>query len=107
MFTPTPGQPYIESNIIVNDARLDVVDSFVYLGITKLRDDSLDTEIYFCISKATLAFGKLEKRVWADHDITVNRKISVYSTFVIMVLLYSAETWTTHKKHIEFLEHFH
>ena len=63
MFTPAPGQPYIESNIIVNDARLDVVDSFVYLGITTLRDDSLDTEIYFRISKATLAFGKLEKRV--------------------------------------------
>ena len=34
-------------------------------------------------------------------------KISVYRTCVLTVLLYSAETWTTHKGHIKQLEHFH
>ena len=32
MFTPAPGAPYIESNIYVRERRLDVVDTFVYLG---------------------------------------------------------------------------
>ena len=63
--------------------------------------------MYSRISKASIAFGKLEKRVWADREITINTKISVYRTCVITVLLYSAETWTTHKKHIKLLERFH
>ena len=32
MFTPAPGEPYIEPNIMVNGTRLKVVDTFVYLG---------------------------------------------------------------------------
>ena len=107
MFTPAPGEPYIEPNIAVNGTRLDVVDTFVYLGSTVLRDSSLDAEIDSRISKAFVAFGKLEKRVWADPDITINTKISVYRTCVLAVLVYSAETWTTHKRHIKLLEHFH
>ena len=107
MFTPTPGDPYIEPNITVNDARLDVVDTFVNLRSTVLRDSSLDAEIYLHISKASIAFGKLEKRVWADYDITFNTKICAYSTCVILVLLYSTETCTTYKRHNKLLEHFH
>ena len=107
MFIPALGKRYIEPNITVNGARLDVVDTFVYLGSTVLRDSSLDAEIYSHISKASVAFGKLEKRVWADCDITINAKISVYRTCVLTVLLYSAETWTTHKKHTNLLERVH
>ena len=58
-----PCKPYIEPNITVNGARLDVVDTFVYLGSTILRDGSLYAEIYSRISKISIAFGKLEKRV--------------------------------------------
>ena len=63
MFTPAPGEPYIEPNITVNGARLDFVDTFVYLGSTVSRDGSLDAEIYSRISKASVVFGKLEKRL--------------------------------------------
>ena len=107
MFTPTPGEPYIEPKITVNDARLDVVDTFVYLRSTVLRNSSLDAEIYLHISKASAAFGKLEKRVWADYEITINTKISAYSTCVIPILLYFDETCTTYMKHNKLLEHFH
>ena len=107
MFTPAPGEPYIEPNILVNGTRLEVVDTFVYLGSTLSRDGALDAEIYARIQKAAVAFGKLEKRVWADRGISINTKIEVYRTCVITVLLYAAETWTTLKKHIKLLEHFH
>ena len=107
MFTPAPGTPYIEPNITVNGTRLDVVDIFVYLGSTISRDGSLEAELLSRISKSAIAFGKLEKRVWADRDITINTKIGVYRTCVLTVLLYSAETWTTHRRHIKLLENFH
>ena len=100
MFTPAPSESYIEPNITVNGTRLDVVDTFVYFGSTVSRDVPLDTEIYYRISKASVAFGKLEKRVWAARDITINTKIGVYRTCVIMVLLYLTETWTTRKGHV-------
>ena len=106
MFTPAPGKPYIEPKITVNDARLDVVDT-LYLGSPVSRDSSLDTEIYSRISKASIVFEKLEKRVWVDHDIIIKSKINVYRTCVSMVPLYSAETWTRHKRHLKLLEHFH
>ena len=107
MFTPAPGEPYIEPNILVNGTRLEVVDTFVYLGSTLSRDGALDAEIYARIQKAAVAFGKLEKRVWADRGISINTKIEVYRACVTSVLLYAAETWTTLRKHIKLLEHFH
>ena len=106
IFTPAPGKLYIETNITVNDARLDVVDNFIYLEITVSRYSLLDAKIYSRISKASIAFGKLEKRTWADCDIS-QYKNWFYRTCVIILLLYSAETWTTHKRHIKLLEHFH
>ena len=107
MFTPAPGEPYIEPNIAVNATRLDVVDTFVYLGSTLSRDGCLDAEIYARIQKASVAFGKLEKRVWSDRGLTINTKVDVYRTCVLTTLLYAAETWTTHQRHVKILEHFH
>ena len=101
-----PWRNLIETYIKVNGARLDVVDIFVYLGSTVSRDGSLDAEIYSRISKASIAFGKLEKRVWTDRDITINTKISFQKTCVLTVLLYSAETGTIHKRHLKLLHHF-
>jgi hypothetical protein len=53
MFTPPPGHPYVEPNIFVEGTKLDVVDSFVYLGSTLSRDISLDSEIHLRIKEAT------------------------------------------------------
>ena len=107
MFTPAPGEPYIEPNIMVHGTRLDVVDTFVYLGSTLSRDGSLDAKIHLRIQKASVAFGKLRERVWADRHITYNTKISVYRSCVITALLYSSETWTVHRRHLKLLERFH
>ena len=107
MFTPAPGEPYTEPNIMVYGKKLGVVDTFVYLGSTLSRDGALDAEIYLRIQKASVAFGKLEKRLWADRGIANKTKVSVYKTCVLTALLYSSEAWTVHCKHVRWLERFH
>ena len=83
MLTPAPGEPYNEPKIVINDTRLDVVDTFVYLGSTLSRDGSLDAEIHLRIQIASVAFGKLEKRVWSDRTISLKTKISLYKSYVL------------------------
>ena len=77
MITPVPAEPYIEHNSFVHGTRLGVVEKFVYLGSTITKDGSLDAEIYVHIRKAHMAFGQLEKRVWAARDITNYTKVCV------------------------------
>ena len=107
MYTPTIGQVYVEPNITVEGNRLGVVNSFVCLGSALIRNGSLDAEISRRITKASTAFGKLEKRVWSDRDITTNTKLSVYEACVLTVLLCGFETWTTYRHHVNLLERFH
>ena len=107
MFTPAPGELCNEPNIVINDTRLDVVDTFVYLGSTLSGDGSLDAEIHLRIQKSSVAFGKLEKRVLSDRIIYLKTKISVYKSCVLTTLLYSSETWTTYRRRLKWLERFH
>ncbi|XP_014770758.1 uncharacterized protein LOC106869505 [Octopus bimaculoides] len=104
---PTPGQIYTEPNIFVNGTRLEVIDTFVYLETTLSRNGGLDAEIYYRIAKGSAAFGKLEKRVWADRDISLQTKISIYKACVLTALLYSGETWTIYKRYVKMLERFY
>ena len=83
------------------------MDTFVYLGSSIARDGSLDSEVHLRIAKACKAFGALEKRVWSDRGITMKTKLSVYESCVLTALLYSSETWTTYRRHIQVLERFH
>ena len=45
MYTPPIGLQYFKPNIMVEEKRLKLTDSFSYLGITLSRDGTLDTEI--------------------------------------------------------------
>ena len=107
MFTPPPGEENIEPNILVNGTRLNVVDIFVYLGNVLSKDGSLDADVYVRIQKASVAFGRVERRVGNDRGLTFNNKIDVYIVCVVTVFLYVAETWTTHRRLMRVLEHFH
>lgn len=49
------------------------------------EDDVLDAEN---LQKADVAFG----RVWSDSSNTIKTKVSVYTTCVLISLLYSSET---------------
>ena len=55
----------------------------------------LNDEICLQISKASIAFGKLEKRLWGFRGISLCTKIKVYNILILSFLLYACETWTT------------
>ena len=106
MCNPALRSPYIEPTIFVEGNKLDVVHSFVYLGITLSEGCSLDKEISFRIERASRSFSVL-KRVWSQHGIKLNTKIIVYKVCVLLALLYTSETWTLYKHQLKLLEGFH
>ena len=106
MFQPAPRNNYIEQSIFVENTKL-IVNKFIYLGSTLSNNGSLDNEIISRIQMGTISFGKLEKRVWSSHSISIPTKISVYKACVMTSLLYGSETWTTYRSQIKTLERFH
>ena len=86
IFTPPPGQLYVEPNIFIQSTRLDILDFF--LGSTLSRDDSLDSEINQRIKKASKSFGKLENRMLSDRGITIKIKVCVYELSILLPFCY-------------------
>ena len=94
-------------SITVDGKPLKVPKNFCYLGSTINNKATLDDEIKARISKASSAFGRLQQRLWKTHDVSLLTKIMVYKSVVISSLLYSSETWTLYRPHINMLDAFH
>ena len=107
MFQPAPGSAYVEPSIFVDDTKLKVVEKFVYLGSTLSQDGSLDNEIMLRIQNSSSSFGKLQTRLWYQHDIKLSTKLSIYKACIITTLLYASESWAIYKSQIKILERFH
>ena len=88
MYHSSPGKPYVGPNIIANDQRLEVVETFVYLG-------------------STLNKSKILKIDAGKSDPSNSAKIKVYSTCVLSFLSFACETWILYKHHHKILERFH
>ena len=100
MFQPAPGNAYVEQSIFVDDTKLKVVEKFVYLGSTLSQDGSLDKEIMLRIQNSSSSFGKLQTRLWSQHDIKLSTKLSIYKACIITTLLYASESWAIYKSQI-------
>ena len=107
LFQPAPGNMYEAPAITIEGKLLNAVNNFKYLGSIVSNDTSMDDEVTARIAKATAAFGRLVKRLWANSGIRLNTKISVYRATVLTSLLYGCETWTLTKKQVKRLEKFH
>ena len=99
----TPAPP----SISIDDEVLEVTDHFTYLGSTVSSNLSLDVEIDRRIAKAAAVMSKLNKRVWANGQLTMNTKLKVYQACVLSTLLYGSESWTTYARQENRLESFH
>lgn len=90
MFTPPTGVLYKEPKILVKNTRLEVVDTFPYVGSIISKYSSLDAGIVSRTQKESVTFGKLEIRICSDGSIIIKTKVSEYSTLVItsLVLLF-------------------
>lgn len=105
LFQQGPGAPLPSPKITANNALLENVPSFTYLG-SHLSTNILIDEIQHGIDGASAAFGKLRNRVFEDHNIPTRRWMC-NNAVITPILLYGVETWTAYQKHIKPLEKFH
>lgn len=107
LFQPIPHTCPPTPVIKVDDISLEVVEQFQYLGSLLSQNMKIDLEVEHRIQAASVAFGKLWRRVFGDHDIRLRTKISVYKAVIIPTLLYGAEAWTVYRRHMQLLDMFH
>ena len=99
VYQPAPGKPYKEPTITVKGQRLQVVDTFTYLGSTLSRVVLIDDEVSARIAKARAAFGRLRGSVWDRSGIRLDKKLKVYKAVVLPTLLYACKMWTVYHRH--------
>jgi hypothetical protein len=91
----------------VSGNELKTVPQFTYLGSVLTSECSLTDEILRRIALASAAFGKLSRRVFYNHDLTISTKRSVYQAVCLSVLLYGCESWAPYRHQVKKLESFH
>ena len=82
----------ISSNIRVNGEKLEIVQSFQYLGAI-VTDEGSMPEVRSRIAQTIAALTKL-KIIWDDKNIDLSSKIRLLGSLVMSIFLYSCETWT-------------
>jgi hypothetical protein len=67
----------------------------------------MDAEIDKRIASAGYVFHQLGGRVWGSGSLSTRTKVQLYTSLVLSVLLYAAETWTLTHAQLGRLEVFH
>jgi hypothetical protein len=80
------------ARIQLNGNNLSNTTSFTYLGSIVTSDGGADKDIKARLSKARGTFINL-KNIWKANDRSRKRKIGIYNSCVLSVLLYGAECW--------------
>ena len=94
-------------SIQVRGDTLEVVHKFKYLGSIFMSDGTLDAEINHRIASAGIAWHQLKSgKVWSSKYVTLARKVLMFRSVVLTVLLYGCETWPALDSHIQRLEVF-
>ncbi len=91
----------------VGNEQLSVVPSFQYLGSILTEDCGIDNEVQSRIKQASVAFGRLRRRVFHNKNLHPSTKVVVYHAVCVTTLLYSCEAWVTYSRYIRSLESFH
>jgi len=98
-----PRQPVASITVGSNGS----VVKLCYLGSFLSNTISADSDITSRLAKACSAFGKLQRRLWGVHDVSLKTKIAVYRAVLLTTLLYGCETWTLYRRSIRRLHQFH
>lgn len=89
----------------INNASVDRVQNFKYLGVTINEKWDNSKEIRCRIELARDAFFRYQK-VLCSHDINIETKLRFIKTHVWSVLLYASEVWTIKAVDLKKLEAF-
>ena len=84
------------STVQVADGHVEVVDAFVYLGCMIDSSGSSRGEVLRRIGLARSCMNMLERRIWKS-SIRLETKLCLYQTYIVPVLMYGCETWTSTK----------
>ena len=107
-FQPSPDTTELATpKILVNGRTVECCTDFCYLGSNLSTDLTVRRELRTRVSKASKAFGRLDSRVWKNHNLKMETKLAVYKAMVLSVLLYGSETWTLYRRDIRYLDRFH
>ncbi|BHF69442.1 hypothetical protein SprV_0301248600 [Sparganum proliferum] len=98
MHLPPPNGAYVTPQIHVNNAHLQVVNNFTYVGSTLSRNTKIDNEVARRNSKTSQAFVRLQNKIWKRHGLRLNIKLKIYKAVILPRLLYGAESWTAYKR---------
>ena len=79
----------INTEIKVNEQKLETVTSFKYLG-SVITDEGSKPEILSRIAQTTAALTRL-RPVWNDRSISLNSKIRLMHSLVKSIFLYACE----------------
>ena len=82
----------INTEIKINDQKLEAVTSFKYLG-SLITDEESKPEILSRMAQTTAALKRL-KPVWNDRSISFSSKIQLMRSLVTSIFLYACESWT-------------
>ena len=106
MFSPAPGEDYIEPNIYIYGHRIGVVLDFIYLGSKVQNNGYCDKEVDYRISQASSSFSGLRERCFSRRGIKPETEVDIYKVITLAILLYALETCTLYRKHLLKLERF-
>jgi hypothetical protein len=93
------------ATIAVGNAQVDVVESFVYLGSQVHNTGSSDSEVRRRFEIARSRMIELDKNIWHT-SITLYTKLRLYRAYILPILLYGCETWTTKQSLCDKLDAF-
>ena len=100
-------QPPTDQDFSIDDQTLKQVPKFTYLGSVLSNDCSINDEVTRRIALASNAFGKLSRRVFLNHNITLATKRAVYRAVCLSILMYGCESWAPYRHQLRKLESYH
>ena len=100
------------TDVVVNGTQLQVASSFKYLGTYTANDCKLDSEINNRICQASRALGRMQTRVFKNHNLSLHAKIKVYtavclSTGSMFITVANHRRYIQYSHHMKVLEAWH
>ena len=53
-----------------------------------------------------MSFGRLQERLWSNHNVSIRVEGKIYLAIILSILLYGAEAWTVYRRHMKKLHAF-
>ena len=81
---------------MIENTQLPETTDFTYLGTIISTNGFIHREIGLRISRAGVAFGQLQDRVYLNRKLKLDTKKVVYRAITLKILLSGVETWTSY-----------